>query len=71
VGTDVRGIAVHEAARILSEAGTNEILVSTTTRALAGGSGFVFQNRGTRVLKGLEGKWELFAYIEREDPAAD
>jgi class 3 adenylate cyclase len=71
VGTDVRGIAVHEAARILSEAGTNEILVSTTTRALAGGSGFIFQDRGTRVLKGLDGEWELFAYLEREDPATD
>src|SRR6202035_1146679 len=60
VGTDVRGVAVHEAARILNEAAAGEILVSTTTRALAGSAGFDFQNRGTHTLKGLEGRWELF-----------
>jgi class 3 adenylate cyclase len=69
VGTDVRGIAVHEAARILGEAGANEILVSVTTRALAGGSGFAFEDRGTHSLKGLEGEWELFAFREEEGPA--
>jgi class 3 adenylate cyclase len=71
VGTDVRGIAVHEAARILGEAAADEILVSATTRALAGSSGFAFRNRGTHVLKGLQGEWDLFAYLEREEPAAD
>jgi class 3 adenylate cyclase len=70
VGTDVRGIAVHEAARILGEAGANEILMSATTRALAGGSGFDFENRGRRVLKGLEGEWELFALLEEEGLAS-
>jgi class 3 adenylate cyclase len=70
VGTDVRGIAVHEAARILAEAAKNEILISGTTRALAARSGFAFQNRGTRRLKGLQGEWELFAYLEEEEPAA-
>jgi class 3 adenylate cyclase len=69
VGTDVRGIAVHEAARILNEAKENEILVSATTRALAASSGFAFQNRGSRPLKGLQGEWELFAYLEQEEPA--
>ena len=64
VGTDVRGVAVHEAARILNEAAAGEILVSATTRALTGSSGFVFRNRGTRVLKGLKGQWELFAYLD-------
>jgi class 3 adenylate cyclase len=71
VGTDVRGIAVHEAARILNEAAANEILISATTRALAASSGFAFQNRGTHVLKGLEGEWELFAYLESEEAAPD
>jgi class 3 adenylate cyclase len=64
VGSDVRGVAVHEAARILSVSAANEILVSTTTRALAGNAGFVFQPRGTHVLKGLPGEWELFACFE-------
>ena len=66
VGTDVRGVAVHEAARILNEAAPGEILVSATTRALTGSSGFAFRNRGTHVLKGLKGEWELFAYLEQE-----
>jgi class 3 adenylate cyclase len=66
VGTDVRGVAVHEAARILSAAAADEILVSSTTRALAGSTGFRFEERGTRQLKGLPGEWELFAYVEAE-----
>ena len=68
VGTDVRGVAVHEAARILSAAEADEILVSATTRALAGNAGFAFRPRGTRVLKGLPGEWELFACFEQEEP---
>ncbi|HUE61478.1 MAG TPA: adenylate/guanylate cyclase domain-containing protein, partial [Acidimicrobiales bacterium] len=71
VGTDVRGIAVHEAARILSAAAPDEILVSATTRALAGSSGFVFQDRGTHLLKGLQGEWELFACLECDEPTPD
>jgi class 3 adenylate cyclase len=71
VGTDVRGVAVHEAARILSAAAADEILVSTTTRALAGNAGFVFRPRGTHILKGLPGEWELFACFEEEEPKAD
>ena len=64
VGNDVRGIAVHEAARILSEAGPDEILVSETTRALAHASGLAFDSRGARVLKGLPGQWSLFSFVE-------
>ena len=63
VGTDVRGIAVHEAARIMSVAKANDIVVSSTTRALARGSGFEFESRGVHTLKGLDGDWELFALI--------
>src|SRR6185312_11527216 len=46
VGNDVRGVAVHEAARIMAEAGAGEILVSELTRGLAG-TGFAFEDRGT------------------------
>jgi class 3 adenylate cyclase len=69
VGTDVRGVAVHEAARILSAAAADEILVSATTRALAGNTGFVFGPRSTHTLKGLPGEWELFACFEEESRA--
>lgn len=62
VAGDVRGIAVHEAARIMSAAAAGEILVSALTKALAQGSGLTFTDRGIHELKGLPGQWELSAY---------
>ena len=64
VGQDVRGVAVHEAARIMAAAGDDEILVSELTRVLAGGSGLAFEDRGTHALKGLDGEWRLAALVE-------
>lgn len=58
---DVRGIAVHEAARIAAAAGAGEILVSATSRQLADGSGIAFEPRGSVELKGLTGARELYA----------
>lgn len=63
VGDDVRGVAVHEAARIMAAADDDEILVSDLTRALAQASGLAFEDRGTHDLKGLEGEWRLAAYV--------
>jgi len=71
VGDDVRGIAVHEAARILGVAEADEILLSATTRSLAGNSGFVFRDRGSYELKGLQGEWQLFGAHEHESLATD
>ncbi len=70
VGTDVRGVAVHEAARIMGEAAAGETLVSATTRALAAASSLEFESRGTHVLKGLPGEWDLYAYREDDGPPA-
>jgi class 3 adenylate cyclase len=64
VGNDVRGVTVHEAARIMAKAGPNEILVSDLTRVLAGAAGFAFEDRGTHALKGLEGAWRLAALAD-------
>lgn len=63
VGHDVRGAAVHEAARIMSAAGTDEILVSDLTRALAQTSGLAFEDRGAHTLRGLDGEWRLAAFL--------
>ena len=63
VGTNVRGIAVHEAARIMSAAAPGEVLVSDMTRALAGATGLRFEDRGAHELKGLNGEWRLAAFI--------
>ena len=63
VGSDVRGIAVHEAARVMSAAMPGEILVSELTRALAGAAGLRFEDRGTHRLKGIDGEWQLAAFV--------
>jgi class 3 adenylate cyclase len=63
VGNDVRGVVVHEAARIMAAAGTDEILVSDLTRALAASTGLAFEDRGTQMLKGLDGEWKLAAFV--------
>lgn len=63
-GAEIRGVAVHEAARVSAAAGPGQILVSATTRALAGGAGITFESRGERELKGLDGPRELFEPIE-------
>jgi class 3 adenylate cyclase len=55
VGDDVRGIAVHTAARVLALAGPGEVLVSSTTSALIEGSDLVLEDAGTHELKGLSG----------------
>ena len=60
VGDDVRGVAVHAAARVLSIAGGGEVVVSATTRDLAEGSGVTFVDAGSHVLKGLSGERQLF-----------
>ena len=70
VGEDVRGVTVHEAARIMAAAEANEILVSDLTRALAGASGLAFEDRGTHVLKGLDGEWRLAAFVAEPEPPA-
>ena len=64
VGDKVRGIAVHIGARVAAEAAPDDILVSRTVRDLVTGSGIRFEERGSRVLKGVPGMWELFA-VER------
>ncbi|MBM2824041.1 MAG: Guanylate cyclase protein [Thermoleophilia bacterium] len=63
VGNDVRGVTVHEAARVMAAAGAGQILVSDLTRALAGASGLKFEDRGTHTLKGLDGDWRLAEFI--------
>jgi len=65
VGDDVRGVAVHEAQRIMAAAGPDEILVSELTRTLASASGLSFEDRGVHALKGLEGKRRLAAYVSQ------
>jgi pimeloyl-ACP methyl ester carboxylesterase/class 3 adenylate cyclase len=59
--TDIGGIAVHIAARILGQANGGEILVSRTVRDLVVGSGTSFEDRGNVELRGVPGAWQLLA----------
>jgi class 3 adenylate cyclase len=60
----VRGLAVHAAARIVDQAGSGEVLVSSTTRDLAeGATGLTFESRGQFRLKGLNREYELFSVM--------
>ena len=54
-GDDVRGIAVHVAARVMSLAGPGEVLVTATTADLMEGSGIPLEDAGDHELKGLSG----------------
>ena len=60
-GTRLAGMAVHVAARIMAAAGPGEIMASSTVKALAGGSGFGFEDRGEHALKGVPDAWRLYA----------
>ena len=60
VDGDIRGIAVHAAARVLSIAGSDEVLISSTTAALLEGSGVEVEDAGAHELKGLAGVRQVF-----------
>ncbi len=62
-GDEVRGIAVHAAARILGVAQPGEVLVSSTIRDLLSGSGLDFVDRGGFELRGLNGFRSLAALV--------
>jgi class 3 adenylate cyclase len=68
VGGGVRGVAVHEAARVMAKAGAGEILASEMTRVLASTASLQFEDRGLHELKGLAGEWRLYALVS-ESPA--
>jgi class 3 adenylate cyclase len=61
VGNDVRGLAVHVGARVMSLAGPSEVLVSWTTRDLLAGSNLSFEDRGLHELKGLPDPRPIYA----------
>ena len=68
VGDDVRGIAVHTAARILALAGSGEVLVSATTGGLLEGSGIELEDAGLHELKGLSGARQVFRLVVPPTP---
>jgi class 3 adenylate cyclase len=61
IGDDVGGMAVHIASRVSALAGAGEVLVSGTVFGTVVGGPFSFEDRGFHELKGVPGRWPLFA----------
>ncbi len=61
IGDGIGGMAVHIAARIGALAEGGEILVSGTTFGTVVGAGLDFDYRGEHRLRGVPGRWPLFA----------
>jgi class 3 adenylate cyclase len=66
-GDDLRGVAVHLAARVMDAAAPGEVLVSSTTRDLVAGTDLEFEEKGSFNLKGISGARTLYALTA--DPA--
>ena len=66
-GDDFAGLAVHIGARIAALAKPGEILVSQTVRDALVGSETDLTTRGTEILKGVPGEWQIFAVQNTSD----
>jgi pimeloyl-ACP methyl ester carboxylesterase len=64
IGDDVGGMAVHIGARVAALAAASQVLVSRTVKDLVAGSGLRFAPYGEHSLKGVQGKWDVYA-VER------
>jgi pimeloyl-ACP methyl ester carboxylesterase len=63
MGDKLSGLALHIGARVAAEATAGEILVSSTVKDLVAGSELTFEERASRVLKGVPGEWRLYAVV--------
>ena len=63
VGDDVRGIAVHVAARVIALGGPGDVLLTTTTADLVEGSGLQLEDAGSHELKGLSGTRQVWRVV--------
>jgi class 3 adenylate cyclase len=61
LGSDVGGLAVHIAARVVDLAGPSQVLVSGTVRGAVVGAPFQFDYLGWQELKGVPQPWPLYA----------
>lgn len=61
MGRKLAGISVVIGSRIMSLGGAGDVLLSAGTRDVITGAGFTFEDRGTNVLKGVDGTWPVFS----------
>jgi class 3 adenylate cyclase len=64
MGDRIGGVAVHIGARVAAKADPGQVLVSRTVVDLVAGSGLSFNDKGEHELKGIPGRWQLFAVTE-------
>ena len=64
-GSDIGGIGVHIASRVLTQAPDGRVVVTRTVRDLATGADLAFEPLGSVELRGVPGEWELFAATQR------
>lgn len=62
-GSDISGLGVVIAARIMDHAGAGEVLASDLTRQLMLGAPHRFEPRGEHALKGVPERWRLHAVL--------
>jgi class 3 adenylate cyclase len=60
-GDDIGGIAVNLAARVMGQAQPDEIIATSSLEQATIGSRYQFDDLGTRMLKGIDRPWQLFA----------
>ena len=70
INEKLAGIAVEISAQIAAKARAGEVLVSSTVKDLVAGAGIQFEDRRARPLKGVEGKWHLFAVVQDGESGA-
>jgi class 3 adenylate cyclase len=64
-GSDIGGIGVHIASRVLAGAPNGVVAVTRTVRDLATGTDLAFEPLGATTLRGVPGEWELFSASSR------
>jgi class 3 adenylate cyclase len=62
-GAEIRGLAVHIAARVMANAAAGEVWASQTVKDLVAGSGLEFEDAGAHELKGVPDRWNLFRVV--------
>ena len=59
-GSDIGGLGVHIAARIMALAEPGRVVVSRTVKDLVAGAGFAFSDAGSHSLKGIPETWQIY-----------
>lgn len=60
-GEDIGGMAVNIGRRVCDAAAADEVIVSGAIPPLVAGSALEFEDRGEHELKGVPGRWQLYA----------